>query len=65
MLPEPDNKIMQFLERIKSETTKLVSILINKLRHIFLGRMSDWINLAEDRNRWWAFMNAVMNFQVP
>jgi len=65
MLPEPDNKIMQHLERIKSETTKLVSTLTDKLRHMFLGRMSDWINLAQDRDRGWAFMNVVMNVQVP
>jgi hypothetical protein len=25
----------------------------------------DWINLAEDRDRWWAFVNAIMNLQVP
>jgi hypothetical protein len=25
----------------------------------------DWIDLAQDRNRWWDVVNAVMNFQVP
>jgi hypothetical protein len=25
----------------------------------------DWIDLAEDRDRWWALVNAVMNLQVP
>jgi hypothetical protein len=25
----------------------------------------DWINLAEDKDRWQALVNAVMNFQVP
>jgi hypothetical protein len=24
----------------------------------------DWIHLAEDRHRWWAFVNAVMNIRV-
>jgi len=24
-----------------------------------------WIYLAEDRNRWWALVNAVMNLRVP
>ena len=25
----------------------------------------DWIDLALDRERWWALVNAVMNIQVP
>jgi hypothetical protein len=25
----------------------------------------DWIELAQDRNRWWALVTAVMNLQVP
>jgi len=25
----------------------------------------DWTDLAQDRDRWWALANAVMNLQVP
>jgi hypothetical protein len=34
------------------------------LREIGLGEV-DWINLAQDRNRWRAVVNTVMNLQVP
>jgi len=25
----------------------------------------DWIDLAQNRDRWWALVNSVMNFEVP
>ena len=34
------------------------------LQEVGCGCM-DWIELAQDRNRWWALVEAVMNLQVP
>ena len=25
----------------------------------------DWVDLAQDKNKWWAVVNVVMNFLVP
>ena len=34
------------------------------LNRNLLGRV-DWIDLVQDRDKWRAFVNAVMNFRVP
>jgi hypothetical protein len=36
------------------------------LQEIGLGRVGmDWIDLAQDREKWQALVNLVMNFHVP
>jgi hypothetical protein len=34
------------------------------LQEVGCGVM-DWIDLAQDRNRWWALVNAAMDLRVP
>jgi hypothetical protein len=34
------------------------------LREVGWGCM-DWIELAQDRDRWWALVNEIMNLRVP
>jgi hypothetical protein len=40
------------------------NIIKNDLGEIGIDGMN-WIWLAQDRVWWWAFVNVVMNFQVP
>jgi len=34
------------------------------LQKVSCGNM-DWTDLAQDKDRWWALVSAVMNFWVP
>jgi hypothetical protein len=35
------------------------------LREVGWGGGTDWIDLAQDRDRWWALVYTVMNLRVP
>jgi hypothetical protein len=35
------------------------------LQKVGLGGSVDWINLAQDRDRWWALVNKLMKLQIP
>jgi len=35
------------------------------LQEVGGGGDMDWIDLAQDRERWWVLVNAVMKLQVP
>jgi hypothetical protein len=39
-------------------------IIFMSLQEVGCGGM-DWIDLAQDRNRWWPLVNEVMNLLVP
>jgi hypothetical protein len=43
---------------------KLEDNIKMELQEVKCGVM-DWIELAQDRDRWWAIVNVVMNLQVP
>ena len=48
------------LERPRSRWDDNIKI---DLQEVGCGRM-DWIELAQDKDRWWALVNAVMNLWV-
>jgi len=52
-------------ERDHLENTGLYGRIILRwiFRKCFVGM--DCISLAQERNRWWELVNAVINFQVP
>jgi len=44
--------------------TKWVDNIKIDLQEVGCGYM-DWIGLAQDTDRWWTLVSAVMNLQVP
>jgi predicted small integral membrane protein len=50
-------------EREQSENLGVNRRIIVNLRETALVGV-DWIHLAQDRNRWWALVNTIMNLRV-
>jgi hypothetical protein len=40
-------------------------IILGSILERWDGGDVDWIGLAQDRNRWWALVNSVLNLRVP
>jgi len=54
----PKNKV------IYREGTRRVYNIRMDLQEVGCGYM-DWTGLAQDRDRWWTLVSAVMNLRVP
>ena len=54
------------IERLSKEDAGLDGRIILKwIYERLAGGCIDWIDLAQDRDRWRAFVNIVINLQVP
>ena len=52
-------------ERDHLEDPGVDGIILRRIFRKWDGEDMGWIDLAQDRDRWRAFVNAVMNFRVP
>jgi hypothetical protein len=59
MLGKPEGKRPLGRPRLRLEINNKMD-----LQDVGCGGM-DWIQLAQDRDRWWALVNAIMNFWFP
>ena len=50
--------------QLRRPRSKWVDNIKIDLQEVGWGSM-DWIDLAQDRDRWWALVNLVMNLQFP
>ena len=60
---KPEGKRPQVRPRHRSGDN--IKILVHRQEVGWGWGGMDWNDLAQDRERWWAFVNTVMNLQVP
>jgi hypothetical protein len=39
-------------------------IILKIIFEKWVGGVMEWIDLAQNKDRWWVFVNAIMNFRV-
>jgi len=59
LVEKPENK-----RRLGRPTRRWEDNIKMDIQEVRCGDM-DWMELAQDRDRWGALLNAVMNFRVP
>jgi hypothetical protein len=57
--------LRRFLEWERREMFSGLWMEYQKERDILVDQCIDGIHMAQDRNKWWAFMNMAMNVWIP